>query len=151
MLESHSNSTHLVYTGVCLVHIGTGKIVAEFVVSTQVQFRELSSNDIEAYLAIQEHTDKAGAYGIQGRAAGFVKKIVGSYTNVMGLPLAEVLETLSQVSIQAFPTSKTHQNPSLQSKIQAWTTVQKKVTDVCLAANRADFGSFKRTWVPKYF
>lgn len=65
--------------------------------TTTVSFRALSGADISDYLASDEWTDKSGGYGIQGRAAGFVTRIVGSYTNVMGLPLAQVVARLREI------------------------------------------------------
>ena len=63
-------------------------------VTTTVWFRELEPDEIAAYVATGEPMDKAGAYGIQGGAASFVRAIEGSYTNVVGLPLAEVVTAL---------------------------------------------------------
>jgi septum formation protein len=62
--------------------------------STRVTFRRLGPDELHTYVESGEPLDKAGAYGIQGNAAAFVKKIDGSYTNVVGLPLAEVVEAL---------------------------------------------------------
>jgi len=59
--------------------------------------RELSAFEIARYVDSGEPMDKAGSYGIQGGAAGFVRAVRGSYTNVVGLPLAEVLEALDRV------------------------------------------------------
>lgn len=63
-------------------------------VSTAVVFRELEGDEIEAYLATREWTDKAGGYAVQGHAAAFTQAVLGSYTNVVGLPLSEVVEEL---------------------------------------------------------
>ena len=63
-------------------------------VSTAVMFRALQAGEIERYIASCEWADKAGGYAIQGLAASFVQAIAGSYTNVVGLPLAEVVEEL---------------------------------------------------------
>lgn len=63
-------------------------------VTTAVWFRQLTASEIDAYLDTGEWTDKAGGYGIQGHAAGLVARIDGSYTNVVGLPIAEVLDAL---------------------------------------------------------
>jgi len=63
---------------------------------TEVQFAELSEQDIRAYLASGEADDKAGAYGVQGRAAQFVIEIRGSYTGVVGLPLYETLRLIEK-------------------------------------------------------
>jgi septum formation protein len=63
-------------------------------VTTRVVFKPLRADEIAAYLATGEWRDKAGGYGIQGRAAHMVREIAGSYTNVVGLPLCEALEAL---------------------------------------------------------
>lgn len=63
-------------------------------VTTAVWIRTLSPGEIARYLDTEEWRDKAGGYGIQGRAAGLVRRIEGSYTNVVGLPLAEVIAAL---------------------------------------------------------
>ncbi len=99
-LEEASSSLHLlsgrshwVFTGVCL--ITPGGIVRQKIVETKVRFKRLSCLDIESYLASGQWRGKAGAYGIQGIAGCFVQKLVGSYTNVVGLPLFETLQLLS--------------------------------------------------------
>ena len=66
--------------------------------TTSVWFRALAAADIADYLASDEWTDKAGAYAIQGRAASFVTRVVGSYTNVIGLPLAQVVARLRELA-----------------------------------------------------
>ena len=63
--------------------------------TTEVRFRDLSAPEIEAYLDSNEWTDKAGSYAIQGRAAAFTRSLHGSYTNVVGLPVCEVVESLA--------------------------------------------------------
>jgi septum formation protein len=73
----------------------------ERVVSTQVNFRSLDAKEIAPYLASNEWRGKAGAYAIQGIAGGFVTDVRGSFTNVVGLPLAEVLADLR--ALQALP------------------------------------------------
>ena len=97
MLGSLSGRTHRVLTGICLVSGDDGHEYATEVVSTQVLFRTLSEADIEAYIATGEPFDKAGAYGIQGFAAGFVRSLQGSYTNVVGLPLCEIVVHLQRI------------------------------------------------------
>ena len=94
MLELLSGKTHQVSTGVCLrmAHANT-----LFSVTTDVTFRTISREEIEAYVATGCPMDKAGAYAIQGGAAAFVRAIHGSYTNVVGLPLCEVSEALSNL------------------------------------------------------
>jgi septum formation protein len=97
MLTALSGDAHEVMTGFTL-RIPNGKQVTE-VVTTEVEFRELTPNEIASYVESGEPMDKAGAYGIQSGAAGFVRSIRGSYTNVVGLPLAEVLEFLRRTDI----------------------------------------------------
>ena len=87
MLSLLSGRRHRVYGGVCLA--APGGVVRTRVVMTQVAFKRLSEHETTAYLAANEWRDKAGAYGIQGLAALFVKGINGSYSNVVGLPLHE--------------------------------------------------------------
>ncbi|MDO1580959.1 Maf-like protein [Rhizobium oryzicola] len=82
-----SGRGHKVYTGVCLVTPG-GQF-RQKVVETKVRFKRLSRREIDAYLASDQWRGKAGAYAIQGIAGSFVQKLVGSYTNVVGLPLYE--------------------------------------------------------------
>lgn len=91
MLERLSGRTHTVTTGVCVGR----RLRKIFSVSTRVCFRHLKAEEIQSYVATGEPMDKAGAYGIQGQAAGFVLTVDGSYTNVVGLPLAEVVRALS--------------------------------------------------------
>jgi septum formation protein len=95
MLKSLSGKAHTVYTGVCVISLGKvpGEVAA-FVEATKVFFRRLSDAEIRAYVATGEPLDKAGAYGIQGAAGAFVRRIEGDYYNVVGLPLARVVETL---------------------------------------------------------
>jgi septum formation protein len=87
-----SGRNHRVHTGICLV---TPKgAFRQRLVETRVRFKRLSEQDIEAYLASGEWRGKAGGYAIQGLAGAFVVKIVGSYTNVVGLPLYETVNLL---------------------------------------------------------
>ena len=94
MLTALSNTSHEVVTGVALIDASSGR---EHVWSetTQVYFRKLKDTEITAYIQSGEPSDKAGAYGIQGRGAAFVKRIDGCYFNVVGLPLASLVEYLS--------------------------------------------------------
>ena len=64
------------------------------IVDTRVRFKRLSKEEIEAYIASREWRGKAGGYAIQGLAGSFVQKLSGSYTNVVGLPLTEVVNML---------------------------------------------------------
>lgn len=93
MLQLLSNDSHLVYTGYTLLQNGAELISR--VIETIVTFRKISNEEINAYIASKEPFDKAGGYGIQGKAMGFVTNVNGSYTNVIGLPLAEVLMDLA--------------------------------------------------------
>jgi septum formation protein len=91
MLRALSGNTHQVVTAVCVSAPG-GRHV--FSVATDVTFRVLADAEIEAYIETGCPMDKAGAYAIQGGAAHMVKSINGSYSNVVGLPLCELHETL---------------------------------------------------------
>ncbi|GAA4185643.1 hypothetical protein GCM10023069_68660 [Shinella granuli] len=88
-----SGRSHRVFTGVCL--ITPDRTVRQKVIDTKVRFKRLSTTDIEAYLSSGQWRGKAGGYAIQGIAGSFVVKLVGSYTNVVGLPLYETLALLS--------------------------------------------------------
>jgi septum formation protein len=90
-LRALSGRWHEVTTAVC-VRRQEGE--ALFSVTTRVRFRELSERDIAWYAGTGEADDKAGAYGIQGLGGSLVAELVGSYTNVIGLPLEETLEAL---------------------------------------------------------
>lgn len=93
MLMLLAGRDHLVRTAVALGVVGEGVREAR-VVETRVWFREACSKELERYVASGESRDKAGAYGIQGLASGFVTRVHGSYTNVVGLPAAEVVDML---------------------------------------------------------
>jgi septum formation protein len=88
-----SGRTHRVYSGVCLVT--PNESVKTRLVETRVRFKRLSDQDIESYLASGEWRNKAGGYAIQGLAGTFVVKLVGSYSNVVGLPLYETTALLA--------------------------------------------------------
>ncbi|MBV8839900.1 MAG: Maf-like protein [Alphaproteobacteria bacterium] len=87
-----SGRNHRVYTGVCLVT--PKESFRQRLVETRVRFKRLTKEDLEAYLASGEWRGKAGGYAVQGLAGTFVVKIVGSYTNVVGLPLYETMSLL---------------------------------------------------------
>jgi septum formation protein len=91
MLRLLSGKMHEVITGVCL---RSAEKTVCFHVATAVLFRELSEEEIVTYVATGDPLDKAGAYAIQNGAAGMVRRIDGSYSNVVGLPLCEVIEEL---------------------------------------------------------
>jgi septum formation protein len=88
-----SGRNHRVHSAVCLVT--PKEAFRHRLVETRVRFKRLSDEDIEAYLASGEWRGKAGGYAVQGIAGSFVVKIVGSYTNVVGLPLYETTTLLS--------------------------------------------------------
>ena len=88
-----SGRSHRVYTGVCLVT--PKQAFRQRLVETRVRFKRLSKDDLETYLASGEWRGKAGGYAIQGLAGAFVVKLVGSYTNVVGLPLYETVALLN--------------------------------------------------------
>ncbi len=89
MLRLLADRTHDVLTAVALFTPGGARADAQ-VVRTRVTFRALSDDEIAAYVATGEPADKAGAYAIQGGAAGFVRAVDGSHSNVIGLPVDEV-------------------------------------------------------------
>jgi len=95
MLRLLSGRQHRVITGYCLLHSG-GRNGKEGYVTTQVVFKSLTPAEIRWYISTREPFDKAGGYAIQGQGAFMVKGIVGSYTNVVGLPLCEVTEALKK-------------------------------------------------------
>lgn len=95
MLRLLSDGVHEVYTGVALIRkgrAGTEKIT--FAEKTEVYVYPISDGEIDGYLALGESMDKAGAYGIQGRFGAFIRKIEGSYSNVVGLPAGRVYQEL---------------------------------------------------------
>ncbi|RJO63594.1 MAG: septum formation inhibitor Maf [Myxococcales bacterium] len=92
MLSALSGRTHEVYTGVCILD-ARGRAFAK-AVRTPVAFRRLPPEEIESYLDTDEPYDKAGAYAIQGRGVALIDRVEGSFTNVIGLPLAETLALL---------------------------------------------------------
>jgi septum formation protein len=97
MLTRLSGKHHEVITGVALVDLEREREVV-WAEKTMVQFRELHGSEILDYVRSGEALDKAGAYGIQGRAAAFVERIEGCYFNVVGLPLASLVEKLWELA-----------------------------------------------------
>ncbi len=88
-----SGRAHRVYTGLALATPGGG--LRRRLVETRVRFKRLSREEIEAYLGSGEWRGKAGGYAIQGLAGAFIVRLVGSYSNVVGLPLAEAAALLA--------------------------------------------------------
>ena len=93
MLRLLSGRTHQVYTGLAVVRGTEHQIHVE---TTDVVFRTITDEELTAYLASGEAMDKAGAYGIQGYAARWIPRIEGDYFNVVGLPLASVVQLLGE-------------------------------------------------------
>jgi septum formation protein len=91
-LQLLSGRAHRVLTALCLITPDDRLRIK--IVDTRVRFKRLSKDEMEAYIASREWRGKAGGYAIQGLAGCFVQKIVGSYTNVVGLPLTEVVNML---------------------------------------------------------
>lgn len=104
MLRSLSGRSHQVMTAFVLLDC-SGQVKKSQVVSSRVTFKSLSDEQIREYLATGEPFDKAGAYAVQGIGAALVEQVEGSYTNVVGLPVEEVLAVLRCVGIHPLPTS----------------------------------------------
>jgi septum formation protein len=92
-LQLLSGRSHKVLTSICI--ITPEDRVRQRLVDTRVRFKRLSKEEFESYIASREWRGKAGGYAIQGIAGAFVQKLVGSYTNVVGLPLNETLGLLA--------------------------------------------------------
>jgi len=91
--------THEVVGGIALAR--HGELVSEAVEVTEVRFRDLSAAEVRAYVGLGEWRDRAGGYAIQGRGAALVRSISGDYLNVVGLPLARLLDLLPEGGLQA--------------------------------------------------
>lgn len=91
MLRMLSGKLHYVHTGLAVIYSGT---FASAVETATVHFRELSDDEIESYIMSGEPMDKAGAYGIQGRAGAFVDRIEGDFFSIVGLPLCRLVTLL---------------------------------------------------------
>lgn len=98
MLKSLSGAKHEAHTAVAAYFGGQ---VSEVLSTTAVEMMRLSDDAINAYIASGEHRDKAGSYGIQGRAAAWIKHIEGSYSGVMGLPLFETAQLIEKWRLKA--------------------------------------------------
>lgn len=101
MLKQLNNAEHIVYTAFSLVNRKIDKTIQQ-VVATKVQFKHCTDNELTWYIGTKEPFDKAGAYAIQGKGAFLVKSITGSYSNVVGLPVCEVVDALKTVNIITF-------------------------------------------------
>ncbi len=101
ILKKLSGTCHQVLTGICVYETQLKKLSQSCVV-TDVYFSALSSKEIVKYINTGEPFDKAGAYGIQGRGGIFVRKIEGSYDNVVGLPRFELRQLLKEYNVCCF-------------------------------------------------
>lgn len=101
MLKKLSGREHRVITGFTIVKKSAQTVVSQ-VVESSVAFKEIEMDEMEWYINSPEPYDKAGAYAVQGMAGYFVKEIHGSYTNVVGLPLTEVVTVLKEVGAVSF-------------------------------------------------
>ncbi|WP_457551734.1 Maf family protein, partial [Desulfobacula sp.] len=101
MLDTLNNREHSVFTGFSIMNQKKNRYITQSV-KTKVFFKCLSPEEIQWYIKTGEPFDKAGAYGIQGIGAFLVKEILGSYSNVVGLPICEVVEALIKLNIIQF-------------------------------------------------
>ncbi|GAV21264.1 septum formation protein [Mariprofundus micogutta] len=101
MLMELSGNTHHVFTGVT---VRLGDRIQADLVQTRVVFRQLSSEEIDTYLAHNEVLDKAGSYAIQGGAASFIEAIEGPLDNVIGLPVRSTLNILAKITFSGTTT-----------------------------------------------
>lgn len=104
MLRALGGKWHEVFTGVTLLKVKNGKIIQKKNISvrTRVKFFPLSKKKIDWYISTGEPMDKAGSYGAQGYGVAFIEKFIGSYTNVVGLPLGETISLLESFTGRAF-------------------------------------------------
>ncbi|EPY2304958.1 Maf-like protein [Clostridium sporogenes] len=98
MLQALNGNEHEVYSGLAILDVKSNKIIKDFV-CTKVKFSKLSSVQIEKYINTGDPMDKAGAYGIQGKAGVFVENINGCYYNVVGLPLNKLNSMLMEMGV----------------------------------------------------
>lgn len=102
MLQSLQGREHEVYTGVTIIaREGNENRKKTFHEKTKVVFYPMSDEEIRSYVNTGEPMDKAGAYGIQGKSAVFIKEISGDYNNVVGLPLARLYQELKNMGIES--------------------------------------------------
>lgn len=97
MLSEIRGTCHQVYTGVTLIRTGSQKKVITFAEKTEVELYSMTDQEIRDYILSGDCMDKAGAYGIQGDFAVFVKGIIGDYYNVVGLPVGRVYQELKRL------------------------------------------------------
>ncbi|MDP4143858.1 MAG: Maf-like protein [Bacillota bacterium] len=98
MLKLLSGNTHKVYSGIAIINTATSQVLTDYAV-TEVKFSSISDEEIWNYIESGDPMDKAGAYGIQGKAAIFIEEIHGCYYNVVGLPLNKLYNMLDYKNI----------------------------------------------------
>lgn len=101
MLKRLSGREHKVFTGFTIARMSSG-IRTTKVVQSSVRFKTITPDEMSWYVNSDEPYDKAGGYAIQGQGAFFIRSIRGSYTNVIGLPLCEVMEILKKLQVINF-------------------------------------------------
>lgn len=109
MLQILQGETHQVYTGVTMIVLQEGtKKIETFYEKTDVEFFPMTSAEIESYVETDEPMDKAGAYGIQGKSAVFIRRINGDYNNVVGLPIGRLYQELKKIDREISVRRYTH-------------------------------------------
>ena len=102
MMERLSGRFHKVFTGFAVV-CKAAQLQKTKIIQTSVQFKKINQQEMEWYVSCSEPYDKAGGYAAQGRGACFIKSLRGSYTNVIGLPVCEVMEELEKLGAIQLP------------------------------------------------
>ena len=103
MLKKLSGNTHSVFTGFTIIDTVNKRTITNHV-ETKIRFKNLSEEEILAYIETKEPMDKAGSYGVQDRGALFVEHIEGDYSSVMGLPILKIFEILKEFGIDILKT-----------------------------------------------
>lgn len=98
MLKMLSGSVHYVHTGISVIYGGDEINLTD---TAKVFFRDIDEDELDDYIASKEPFDKAGAYGIQGKAGAFVERIEGDFFSIMGLPICAVTKALKQLTKDA--------------------------------------------------
>lgn len=105
MLKKLSGRTHRVITGFCLLNTEDNRVIKR-AVTTKVKMKRITAAELKGYLSSGEPFDKAGAYAVQGVGAFLIESVQGSYSNVVGLPLAEVSEAFKELGIPYLKVSR---------------------------------------------
>ena len=105
MLKKLSGRTHRVITGFCLLNTEDNRVIKR-AVTTKVKMKRITPAELKGYLKSGEPLDKAGAYAVQGIGAFLIESVQGSYSNVVGLPLAEVSEAFRELGIPYLKVSR---------------------------------------------